>query len=66
MDQISQKTLGIVLAILGVALFIALMGDLLFRVVGGLMAIALTNYGLQLQGQPSVYWYIMNLLNFKR
>lgn len=66
MENISQKTLGLILTILGAALFIALMGDLLFRVVGGFVALTLANYGLQMQGLPSIYFYAINLFSFKR
>lgn len=62
----NQKIIGLILTILGIALFILLMGDLLFRVVGGALAIALINYGLQKQGLPSLLVYSINLFNFKR
>ena len=62
----SQKALGLVLTIAGLAFFIVLMGDLLFRVVGGILAITLANYGLQMQGLPNIWVYSVNLFNFKR
>lgn len=62
----NQKILGLVLTILGIALFIVLMGDLLFRVIGGLLSIALINYGLQKQGLPNVFVYSINLFNLKK
>ena len=61
-----QKALGLVLTILGIAFFIALMGNLLFRVIGGALAIALINYGLQMQGLPNVFVYTVSLFNFKK
>ena len=61
----NQKTIGLVFTILGAAFFIILMGDLLFKVVGGVASIALVNYGLQMQGLPSVSFYIINLFNFR-
>lgn len=61
-----QKALGLFLTILGIIFFIALMGDLLFRVIGGALSLALINYGLQKQGLPSLFVYIANLFNFKR
>lgn len=66
MDNTNQKTLGLVLTILGVAFFIALMGDLLFRIVGGFAALALANKGMQMQDLPPLYIYLLNLFNFKR
>jgi len=61
----TQKGLGLIVTIIGIAFFIALMGDLLFRVVGGFLAINLINYGLQMQGLPNVWVYTFNLFNFK-
>ena len=66
MDNINQKTLGLILTILGVAFFIALMGDLLFRVVGGFAALALANKGMQMQNLPPLYVYLLNLFNFRK
>ncbi len=66
MENLSQKSLGLILTIVGLAIFIALMGDLLFRLVGGFMALAMINYGLKLQGLPPFYFYLINLFNFKR
>lgn len=66
MDNMSQKSFGLILTILGIVFFIALMGDLLFRIVGGFVALALANYGMQMQGLPPLYFYILNLFNFKR
>jgi len=65
MDNVNQKTLGLILTILGVAFFITLMGDLLFRVVGGVAALALANKGMKMQGLPPLYIYLINLFNFK-
>jgi hypothetical protein len=62
----SQKTIGLVITILGIALFIALIGTLLFRIIGGIAALMLINYGLQMQGQPKVFFYMMNLFNLRR
>lgn len=62
----TQKALGLFLTILGMVLFIFLMGDLLFRVIGGILALALINYGLQKQSLPSLLVYSVNLFNFKR
>lgn len=62
----SQKAMGLVITILGVAIFVALMGNLLFRLVGGFAALMLINYGLQMQGLPKVHFYIVNLFNFRR
>ena len=66
MENLSQKSLGLILTIFGLAIFIALMGDLLFRLVGGFMALAMINYGLQMQGLPPFYFYLINLFNFRR
>lgn len=61
----SQNIVGLILTIVGIILFIALMGDLLFRVIGGFGAVMLTNYGLQMQGLPTTYFYIMKLFNYR-
>ncbi len=66
MDNVNQKTLGLVLTILGVAFFVMLMGNLLFRVVGGFAALTLANYGMQMQNLPPLHIYLLNLINFKR
>ena len=65
-DNLNQKTIGLILTILGIAFFIALMEDLLFRVVGGFAALALANKGMQMQNLPPLYIYLLNLFNFKR
>lgn len=60
-----QKLGGIVVTILGAALFIVSMGELLLKVVGGLIALRLIDYGLQMQGLPSLRVYIIRTLGFR-
>lgn len=61
----SQNIVGLILTIVGIILFIALMGDLLFRIIGSFGAVMLTNYGLQMQGLPTAPFYIMKLFKYR-
>lgn len=50
-----DKGLGILLVILGSALFVLSAGKWLLHVVGLAFAVLIINYGLRLQGLPSLW-----------
>jgi len=47
-----EKWLGLLFIVLGIILLFFSIGDLLFRIIIGLSALALINHGLRLRGLP--------------
>jgi len=47
-----DKWLGLLFIVLGIVVLIFTVGDLLFRIIIGLFALALINYGLRLRRLP--------------
>ena len=50
----NNSNVGIAAVIFGVVVFVVATGDIIFRVLGILIALVLVNYGLQLMGRPSL------------
>lgn len=50
----NNSNIGIAAVIFGIIVFVVATGDIIFRVMGILIALVLVNYGLQLMGKPSL------------
>lgn len=50
----NSANVGIAAIIFGIVVFVVATGDIIFRVLGVLIALVLVNYGLQLIGKPSL------------
>lgn len=50
----NSANVGIAAIIFGIVVFVVATGDIIFRVLGVLIALVLVNYGLQLMGKPSL------------
>jgi hypothetical protein len=61
-----NHVLGAICIVSGVAVIIAALGTLLLRVIVGLAALSLINYGLQLRGLPPLQLLIPLLASRKR
>lgn len=61
----NQNLVGMITVIAGVVLFIVSAGDLLIRVLGGIIGLIIIDYGLQQQGLPRLQSYITKILNFR-
>lgn len=51
----NKANVGIAAIIFGVVIFVVVTGDVIFRVLGILLAIVLVNYGLALMGKPPLF-----------
>jgi multisubunit Na+/H+ antiporter MnhG subunit len=55
-----SSNIGVIAIILGTIIFVVATGDIIFRVLGVILAIALINHGLQLMGKPSLFSLIQD------
>jgi hypothetical protein len=62
----SNHLLGLLCIIAGMVIIILALGDLLARIVVGLLALSLINYGLRLRGLPPLQLLIPMLANRHR
>lgn len=51
----NNSNIGVAAVIFGAVVFVVATGDIIFRVLGVLIAIALVNHGLQLMGKPPLF-----------
>lgn len=54
---------GLFFTILGALLFVFVAGEFIIRLLLSLLTIALINYGLQLQGKPSLHVVVFSWFN---
>ena len=56
----NSGNVGVIAIVVGVIVFVAAAGDIIFRVLGVILAISLINHGLQLMGKASLFSLIQN------
>ena len=62
----SNHVLGLLCIIIGIVILVVVLGNLLLRVVIGLTALSLINYGLRLRGLPPLQVLIPLIASRKR
>lgn len=55
-----KTNIGMAAVALGAVLFVIVTGDIIFRVLGALLAFVVVNHGLQLMGKPPLFVLIQN------